>query len=316
MAAFPIPANPTTGATLDTAVRLSIARRTIMANAQYRVWEQIAQVREAVSGTGADFPIMDAISVDTTALSGTASPEPTQLTDSHASITTAEYGLASELGKKLLRNSEARVLDDAVGTIATHAAEKIDLVAGTAALGGSSVRYAGGQANANALTATDIINKAEIIRAKATLELARAPKFLNGTFAAVLNSVSINDLFNSGGTAGDFMDVSKYATPETIRTGEIGQWMGFTFFRASQANIATLAAGALNVADKISSLFCGDHFLGKAVGLDITIIPARDLGDILDRFIALGWKADLGFGRIKETNGLRVVSRSAFASNP
>lgn len=311
------PANPTTTTELDAAILDMIAEETILANAQLLRWNYAASVRKGGAiGSAVRFPIMNAIAVQTTALPAASNPAPVQLTDTYATITPTEYGLPVELAKELIRQSQAQVQRDAISVITQNMAETRDALAGIAAVGGSTVRFAAGRANAAALTSADVVTRAEIVRARTALATALAPRFPDGTYYAFIHPNVNGDLLGSGANAGDFVDVSKYAAPEFQRAGEIGRWNGFTFFEASQRTYDDLSAGVANVADRHLSVFCGAGFLGYAEGVEPAVFPAFEANDRLQRFLNFGWKGVFGYGRVKETNGYRIESRSAYATAP
>ena len=316
------PTNPTTGADLDVGLQPMIEIEGIAANAEYLVWDNIAMHRSAIAtqgGNAATFPKLSALAPTTTALDATENPSAESLADTAVTITPNEYGVPVELGRKLLRTSPRAILQDAIRILSVNAVESRDKLGGTVALAGSNVRYVNGRANAGLLQAGDVVSRAEIVRAKVQLGKQKAPKFADGSYAAVLGSAQIGDVFGSG-SLNDFVDVSKYASPEVIRTGEIGRFMGFTFYEASQANVSTGGAGAgLDPdpdADLCLALFCGMGYLGYAYTQDPMVIPAFDANDRLKRFISLGWYGDYNYGRIREENGYRLGSRSAYSTTP
>lgn len=311
------PTNPTTGSELDAGIQATIVEKTIFANAQYLVWDSFAMHREAAAdGSGAVFPKMSALATATTPLSANSNPAVVQLADSTVTITTAEYGNPVELGKKLLRNSKLPVINDSVQVLAVNMAETRDAIAGAVAIAGSNVRFVNGRANAAALASGDVLSRAEIVRAWSQLHSQNAPPFDDGTFYAGIHPYALADLFASGANLGDFTDVSKYAAPEMHRTGEIGKFLGFSIFRASQRTYDDLSAGVGDVADRCLSVFAGKAFIGYAWSLEPAIIPAFDSNDRLKRFINLGWYGDFAYGRIREENGYRIESRSNHAPAP
>lgn len=324
---MPEPVNPTTPDDLSAdVIQPIIAEETIYANANYLVWDSAAMHRQASpDGSGAVFPLLSALALATTPLDATENPSPSKLAGTSVTITTAEYGNPVELQKKLLRTARQQVLRDAIQVLAVNMVETRDSLAGAQAVAGSNVRYAAGAANAAALNAGDILTRQEIVRAWAALNSGSdgrgAPPFADGMFHAYVHPFAIGDLFSSGANLGDFVDVAKYADPESIRAGEIGRWQGFTFFKASQRTFASLAAGNEGAggafsADKLSSVFCGAGFLGYAYGVEPAPIEVFDANDRLKRFLNLGWYGDFAYGRVREANGFRIVSRSTTAPNP
>jgi N4-gp56 family major capsid protein len=317
------PSNATVPADFDGSTILPIiAEETIYANAQKLVWDAFAMHRQAAAdGSGAVFPLLSALALATTPLDADANPSASNLAGTGVTITTAEYGNPVELQKKLLRTSREQVLRDAIAVLAVNMAETRDSLAGAQAVGGSNVRFAAGAASAAALNAGDVLTRLEIVRAWAALETALAPRFADGTYYAGLHAYAVADLFSTGANTGDFVDVAKYAAPEAVRAGEIGRWQGFTFFTASQRTFASLAAGNEGAAgafsaDKLTSVFAGPGFLGYAVGAEPAVIPTFESNDRLRRFLNLGWYGDFAYGRVREANGYRIVSRSVIAPNP
>lgn len=166
---------------------------------------------------------------------------------------------------------------------------------------------AGGEA---AITATDILTKAYFEKAYNKLRRANIPK-IGGLYVAVIHPDVISDVRDAA-SAGDWVDVSKYAQPGQILRNELGTYKGFRIIENSNISI-NADAGALAV-DTYHSLFFGYNALGLAEavapGLRITG-PFDKLGRLLN----FGWYGVLKYGIIDSNAIWMVTSASSYGAN-
>ena len=136
----------------------------------------------------------------------------------------------------------------------------------------------------------DVVNQAVTI-----LKKMHAPKF-NGKYVAVIHPSVAYDLRSSD----EWIEVHKYAKPDEIFSGEIGELHGVRFIESTQAKVVR------NDADTLSVYFC--LFLGKdAYGtidpdggaLEMIVKPKEQVGGPLNQFSTIGYKL--------ETNGAKIL---------
>lgn len=306
-------------------VRPTLALASLEANMRRRVWENAVSVRrERLTGSSVNVPKLGALTPRSAAMDADADPAPLVLdADTLANLPILDLGDHMQVADEVIMHRDVDTVRDIGISLAQHEAESLDLIAGNAALAGSNVIFGGNKADAASLLAGDTFDASDVIRAKSRLTgydgSASAQRFPEG-YRAFVHSLHVQDAFASGGIQG-FVDKAKYATPESFLAGEIGRWHGFTFFEAESANYEALAAGddggGNPDADLISALFCGAGYLGQAFSMAPTgpqgPFPA---GDHMGRFYVLRWRAKLGYGRVREGNGIILKTRAAYAANP
>jgi N4-gp56 family major capsid protein len=311
-----LPDNAQTTADLDAGLQAQIDESTIIAESQYIVWTAACDREDPLDvGTGIVYPLLGALDPVSAPLDLDVNPASIDLADDTASITVDEYGNPAHLAARINRASKTQSVQGVIDGLTQNMAESVDLICGTAAVAGTVVRLADGVANAAALTAAGIMDRNEVIAVRATLKASRAPLFPDGFYRAILSPYSVSDIFASGSLS-DFTDTAKYTDPNAILTGEIGTWLGFRFFEASQANLTDNGAGAAGggntVGDLVKAVFCGMRYC-RSVVQERPAVRVKPLGDSMDRFLSVYWKGLFGFGRIRNSNGVVWKGRSAFA---
>lgn len=315
-----LPDNAQTHADLDGGLQSVIDASTIIAESQYMVWTNADDKggNETLDqGTGKVYPILGALTPVSAALDLDVNPASIDLADDVATINVAEYGNPAHLAARINRASKTQAVQGVIDALTQNMSESVDLICGSACVGGSVVRFADAAANAAALAVANVMDRNEVVAVRATLRAARAPVFADGLYRAFLSPYSVADLFASG-SLNDFTDTAKYVNQEAIMTGEIGTWLGFRFFEASQANVATNGAGAAGggntVGDLVKAVFCGQRY-ARGVYQDRPAVKVKPLGDSMDRFLSVFWKGAFGFGLIRNANGVVWKGRSAHAPN-
>lgn len=301
---------------VDAALQTVIDEQTIMANSGRLVWQNLVWEKPLTGkGNSVTFPKLSALAVVTEPLAATSNPDGVQAEDDSEVITVLPYGNLAEFQLELELLSKEDIPTDKIALLAVNMAESHDAIIAVPAVAGSNVRVSAGRANAAALTVGDVLTYEDVIAARSFLDDNGAPTFDDGTFYAMVRSCSYSDLL-TGGNLGDFQDVTKYANPETFRTGEIGRFAGFTFFKPSQGNIANNGAGAAaggnTVGDLVKNVFAGKGAIGYAYHTKPSV-KSKPMGDKMDRFTVVYWKGLFGVGRVREENLLRVISRSNYA---
>ena len=315
------PNTPNTEANVDAGLQTIIAREVIYANAQYMAWHGIALEKQADGeGTGVTFPVLSALAVAEDTLPADSNPASAAMADTTAAVTILEKGNILDLQQRLSRSSKYDAFQAAAQLLSVNMAESVDAIAGGVAIAGSNLRRIAGRAADTDLLVADVITRAELVRAAVQLKSQRAPKHDDGFYRCVLNPYMVGDLFATGANLGDFVDVSKYSTPESLLTGEIGRLAGFSFIEASQKNVATNGAGeavgANTVGDRVMALCCGKGYVGYAWALQPFVRIKMEASDRMERFVVMYWKGEFGYGRIREANAIRLAGRSAYAPNP
>ena len=154
--------------------------------------------------------------------------------------TVYEYGAYTPLGRRLTRHAIDPVAQDAAEEMGAAGGNTQDKIARNVAISGSNVMYcdkvSGGSATSvstrGGLDATATLTPTMVNRAVTWLKKHKAPK-INGKYIAIIHPSVAYDLRESAG----WIDVHKYASPEEIYNGEIGELHGVRFIESDNAKV-------------------------------------------------------------------------------
>lgn len=137
---------------------------------------------------------------------------------------------------------------------------------------------------------------------------------INGRYYAVLHPSVAHDLRQSEG----WIEAHKYAAPEELFSGEIGELHGVRFVMSAEAPVM----GDTDYEDATGSPTYQTFFFGKDAfgiidaeegGMQMYIKDKEQIGGPLSQFSTIGYKFDFGEAILYEERLLRVVSRSTFS---
>ena len=151
-----------------------------------------------------------------------------------------EYGDYTPIGRRLQRHAVDPVAQDAAEELGAAGGNTQDKIARDVCLTGSNVMYcskwSGSTESAvssrGALDATAVLNPTMVNRAVTWLKKHKAPK-INGKYVAIVHPSVTYDLRQSA----EWIDAHKYANPEEIYNGEIGELHGVRFVESDNAKV-------------------------------------------------------------------------------
>ncbi|MBR3105868.1 MAG: N4-gp56 family major capsid protein [Clostridia bacterium] len=151
-----------------------------------------------------------------------------------------EYGQYTPIGRRLMRHAVDPVAQDAAEEMGASGGNTQDKIARDVCMTGSNVMYcskwSGSTENAvtsrSALDKTAVLNPTMVNRAATWLKKHKAPK-INGKYVAIIHPSVSYDIRQSA----DWIDAHKYATPENIYNGEIGELHGVRFVESDNAKV-------------------------------------------------------------------------------
>ena len=134
---------------------------------------------------------------------------------------------------------------------------------------------------------------------------------IGGEYVLVAHDDVIADL-REATAVGSWVDVSKYATPETVLRNEVGMYKGFRVVRNNDATItADAGAGAV---DTYNSYVLGANALGLATS-KVPGMVATGPFDKLARFVNLGWYGVFSYGIVDTDAVFKIVTASSKGVN-
>lgn len=151
-----------------------------------------------------------------------------------------EYGAYTPIGRRLERHAIDPVAQDAAEEMGAAGGNTQDKIARNVALTGSNVLYCSKMSGASetpvstrgGLDGTALLTPTMVNRAVTWLKKHKAPK-INGKYVAIIHPSVTYDLRQSP----DWIDAHKYAQPEEIYNGEIGELHGVRFVESDNAKV-------------------------------------------------------------------------------
>ena len=247
----------------------------LVANAQTNVMDQLVETRFDIGAKAISFPKFSQLALVTAPLSETEDVASEALADEQVILTPKEYGKVVTTTQLASLQTGGTVDLAAARLVGTNMARSKDALA-IQALSASVNVIGDGLSNITGATLNTFYNKL----ARTNVEAAAG-----GEYVMVAHDDVIADLREETGS-GSWIDVVKYATPDTALKNEVGMYKGF---RVIRNNHAAADAGVYNV------YFMGANALGLAVSKEAGMVATGPF-DKLARFVNLGWYGVFSYG--------------------
>lgn len=281
----------------------------LIAAAQGDVMDQFATYRASIGAVSIEFPKFAQLSLATTPLAEDEDVTSEAMSDSKIILTPAEYGKVVTTTALASLQSGGRVDTVAAQLVGSNLGQTKNKLATLALDASTNVLTPGGAAIAD-LTAANVMDAA--LLNSAYNKLARANiGTIAGEYVLVAHDDVIADL-REATAVGSWVDVSKYATPETVLRNEVGMYKGFRVVRNNHATI-TADAGAAAV-DTYNSYVLGANALGLAESKTPGMVATGPF-DKLARFVNLGWYGVMKYGIIDTDAVFKLVTASSKGTN-
>ncbi len=208
------------------------------------VHEQFGQKRPIPAGSGrtVEFRRFSSLPKAMTPITEGVTPAGNKLTVTPVVATLEQYGDYIEQTDLLELTAVDNTIVETTKKLADQAGKTIDTVVREVINAGTNVIYSpkiiGGTEtrilNRTSLTADCKLTVRDVFRAAAELKAMNAPK-IDGYYVAIIHPYVAYDLMQEAGD--EWIDIAKYATPDSILTGEIGRLAGIRFVESSEAKI-------------------------------------------------------------------------------
>jgi N4-gp56 family major capsid protein len=247
------------------------------------------------------------LAVATTPLNELADPDAVALPNpTSVTLTPNEYGNVSIASLMVKATSFFDVDTDQVDAITYNMRNTLDVLVRDVASAGTNVRYGGGKASTNLLTASDVIKSSDVRYIVAKLRGNAAEGKRGDLYGALIHPDVSHDLRAETG-AGSWQNAHQYAAPGVFWPGEIGQYEGAFFIETARTKQGTDGASSAKVH---RTLFFGKEALAEGVVVEPEV-RAGVVPDKLNRFFPLGWYGYLGWCRFREAALYRLETGSS-----
>ncbi len=243
----------------------------------------------------------------TTLTEGTA-PTGIAVTVNAIDTTPTQYGVNVELTDLVALTSVFDLINYSLTEVGKAMARKIDEVIQTVVNAGTNVIYAGGKTSRSALGSGDLMDAGLILRAAQRLRANSAPEFPGGGYALVIHPNVGFDLM-SNTSAGQWIDVHKYAQPENIFKGEKGSLAGARIVESG--NVQTFSS---TVTVYPSTMIAADAYrisYWLASKVNTYVLPPESslsVNNPLGQKGSVGAKTNIGVARTQEERIVRIES--------
>lgn len=267
-------------------------------------------------GTSIEFRKFNSLKVPENSLTEGVTPAGNSLDITSLKATCKQEGDYATVTDVLDMQAKDPVITEASEVFGEQLALTVDTRIRDIVTAGTTVQYAGGKANRDALTASDVLTGDEILKAHTRLKNNNIKPFADGTYHAIINPFQEYDFMNDTSNKG-FVEVHKYTNNTPLLKGEIGNYFG-TRIRSS-SNIESVAnTGKINV---FKSVIYGRHAYGVpniekgAAKASIIVKPLGSSGtaDPLNQRSTIGWKAFFTAVRLNELAICRIETAATLA---
>jgi N4-gp56 family major capsid protein len=240
-------------------------------------------------------------------------PDKKALTISTVDVSTQQYGSLMAITDIAKVKSPLEIVSIASERLSREAGEVLDVLNRDVIAAGGTAFYAT-ESNGDANTTRDGIsataklkmNDLRLLRAKMTK--ANIPTFGDGFYRVHISAEQGYDLRNDTTSGSNFVEVNKYATPETILRGELGRLEGFRIMETNRLKTATNASSVsvhLGIAlGDVKGWGCGDIQSLQTYH----VAPGGDHTDPLGTEELMGWKVNYGCAVLNNSYYFRVES--------
>lgn len=260
-------------------------------------------------GTSVEFRKFNSLEVPKNSLTEGVTPEGKDLNITSIKATAKQEGDFVKVSDVLDMQGKDPVITETSELLGEQSALTIDTRIRDIVCSGTTVQYANGKANRDALTNADVLNGKEVRKAKKRLKKANIKPFSDGCYHMIIDADQEYD-FKDDTTGNGFVEVTKYAKPENMLTGEIGRYDGVRIRVSS--NIESVKN--TNSVYVHKGIIYGRHAYGvpeitKGKGkASIIVKPLGSSGtdDPLNQRATIGWKAFFTAVRLNELGICRV----------
>ncbi len=260
-------------------------------------------------GTSVEFRKFNSLEVPKNSLTEGVTPEGKDLNITSLKATAKQEGDYVKVSDVLDMQGKDPVITETSELLGEQSALTIDTRIRDIVCSGTTVQYANGKANRDALTNADVLNGKEVRKAKKRLKKANIKPFSDGCYHMIIDADQEYD-FKDDTTGNGFVEVTKYAKPENMLTGEIGRYDGVRIRVSS--NIESVKN--TNSVYVHKGIIYGRHAYGvpeitKGKGkASIIVKPLGSSGtdDPLNQRATIGWKSFFTAIRLNELGICRV----------
>lgn len=257
------------------------------------------------SGKIAQFYRFDNLNTSTmlTGLTEASVPTAVQITANTSTVTLVQYGAYSKLSDLLVLTHRTDIMNQATDIMATALSETVDTVIRnmvyTALSAQTTNVYGQDLAKTSAsITTADTMAASTLKRIVREMKKNKCRPYKDtDAFIGVFSPSQVYDL--KGSSAGEYMEVAKYAQPGKVWEGEVGKMFGVRVLETTQISTAASTQITSSVTADIGLVFSEGSFVvtgvdGGAPQLIVKQPGSAGAADPLNQFGSVGFKITFG----------------------
>lgn len=273
--------------------------------------DQVVTVRSQANAKILQFAKYANLAAATTALTDGEEVDSVALADSTATITPLEYGNVVTLARNADIESGLKAGGAAGFVIGRNAGVTLDKLAIEAAEAfTTTIIYPNAKTAVGEITENDILDKEFAQRLYNKLARTNVPG-IGGSYIGIAHEDQLFDLRNDTANGG-WVDVSKYADPNSVLRNEVGMFAGIRWLRSS--NVTMTADGGVGTVDSYKVNVFGFNALGRGQSTDLELKITGPF-DKLGRFLNYGWYWKGAYAVIDTANMVQGITGSSVGAN-
>lgn len=305
----------TTASALSAALTFRVQKKVLENLRAELVWADPAYADMGDFDAGHDtltFVSVPDLAINTTALTEGTAPTARALSISTVSVSTEQYGDLVSITDLAKVKSPIEISNIASERVGRQAKESLDQIARDVIAASGTLKLAGtGNAVRADLAATDLASAAELRKLRTVMYKAKIRPRADGYYLLFIHPNVGYDLRADTATGG-FIDVNKYATPETLIRGELGRMEGFRIIEV--VNAPTFAS-TVTVYASIALGSTKAWGAGELQSLSTYhVAPGGDHTDPLAQEELVGWKVSYGVAVLANGYYFRLESAATDVS--
>lgn len=233
------------------------------------------------------------IAINVTPLTEGVKPTARALTIGTVTVATNQYGDLVSISDIAKVKSPIEIVQIAGERLGRQASESIDQISRDviAASGTAAYLGVGAPTTRGGIASTDLLRSTDLRKLRAKMIKGKVPLPADGYFKLMVHPNVAYDL-RTDTTTGGWVDVNKYATPETLLRGEVGRMDGFRIMEVVNApTVSSTVTVYLSIATgAIKAWGAGDLQTLSTYH----VAPGGDHADPLAQDELLGWKVNFG----------------------
>lgn len=298
----------TTSGTLAQPVAAYYDKRFLLRAKANFVMKQLGSVGRIPKGEGSKivWNRLTNPSAKTTALTEGTDPTPTGLSATLVSATVSQYGNYEQVTDYLELTAVDTLIKEVIDTLAYEAALTIDTVIRNALVTKGQVLYASTVVARNSIHATDIVQVADIRKAKRNLRRLFAQPHTGQRYVAAAHPDVIYDL--EGDT--NWVNAHIYADKgvEAVYNGEAGEIYGTKWIEYDNAQVLA-GSGSTATQNVYITWIMGKDFFGVSNLQDLkTYVDSPSPRSALRMYSDIGWKAGFATTSLNDSFAMRLES--------